>query len=132
MLIGDNQQQQVQLAKAEGALQRLLELRLQKDDEDCKQIADGVVAAMVSYAFFSGSVDTVCGRHVADPVNRTFVYDQACLQVRCWQLICHKKLYVNLSKLEAGLHYAVEEPRMQAAFDQCLEIKVTAIHSEQN
>lgn len=87
MLIGDNQQQQVQLAKAEGALQRLLELRLQKDDEDCKQIADGVVAAMVSYAFFSGSVDTVCGRHVADPVNRTFVCDQACLQVRCWQVL---------------------------------------------
>ena len=50
MLMGDNQQQQVELAKAAGALPQLLQLRLQRDDEDCKQIADGIVAAMVSYA----------------------------------------------------------------------------------
>ena len=49
MLMGDNQQQQVQLADTEGALLPLLELRLQKDDEDCRQIADGIIAAMVSY-----------------------------------------------------------------------------------
>lgn len=49
MLMGDNDQQQVQLADTEGALLPLLELRLQRDDEDCRQIADGIIAAMVSY-----------------------------------------------------------------------------------
>lgn len=50
MLMGDNQQQQIKLAEAAGALPQLLQLRLQTDDEDCKQISDGIVAAMVSYA----------------------------------------------------------------------------------
>ncbi|KAL3147905.1 hypothetical protein ABBQ32_002617 [Trebouxia sp. C0010 RCD-2024] len=50
MLMGDNQQQQVKLAEAAGALPQLLQLRRQKDDEDCKQIADGIVAALVIYA----------------------------------------------------------------------------------
>ena len=50
MLMGDSLQQQVELAKAAGALPQLLQLRLQKEDEDCKQIADGIVGAMVSYA----------------------------------------------------------------------------------
>ena len=50
MLMGDNHQQQVQLANTEGALPQLLQLRLQKDDEDCRQIADGIVAAVVSFA----------------------------------------------------------------------------------
>ena len=50
MLAGDSSEQQVQLAEAEGALPRLLELRLQKEDEDCRQLADGIVAAMVSSA----------------------------------------------------------------------------------
>lgn len=49
MLLGDSQQQQVKLADTEGALLPLLDLRLQKDDEDCRQIADSIVAAMVSY-----------------------------------------------------------------------------------
>lgn len=59
MLMGDDQQQQVQLADTEGALLLLLELRLQKDDEDCRQIADGIVAAMVSYhdAFCAACVE---------------------------------------------------------------------------
>ena len=50
MLMGDSPEQQVQLANIKGALPQLLELRLQKDDEDCRQIADGIVAAMVSCA----------------------------------------------------------------------------------
>ncbi|KAL3130480.1 hypothetical protein ABBQ38_008297 [Trebouxia sp. C0009 RCD-2024] len=47
MLMGDNQQQQIKLAEAAGALPQLLQLRLQTDDEDCKQISDGIVAAML-------------------------------------------------------------------------------------
>ena len=47
MLIGGNQEYQTQLADIDGALARLLELRLQQDDEDSKHVADGVVAAMV-------------------------------------------------------------------------------------
>lgn len=53
MLLGGNQQQQIELAEVAGALPQLLQLRLQTDDEDCKQIADGIVAAMVSYAYWS-------------------------------------------------------------------------------
>ena len=48
MLLGDSPEQQIQLAGVEGALPRLLELRLQNEDEDCRQIADGIVGAMVS------------------------------------------------------------------------------------
>lgn len=48
MLAGDSSEQQVQLANSDGALPRLLELRLQKEDEDCRQLADSIVAAMVS------------------------------------------------------------------------------------
>lgn len=47
MLLGGNQQQQIELAEVAGALPQLLQLRLQTDDEDCKQIADGIVAAML-------------------------------------------------------------------------------------
>ena len=48
MLLGNSPEQQIQLAEIEGALPQLLQLRLQQDDEDCRQIADGIVAAMVS------------------------------------------------------------------------------------
>ena len=47
MLIGGNQEYQTQLADINGALPRLLALRLQQDDEDSKHVADGIVAAMV-------------------------------------------------------------------------------------
>ena len=47
MLVGDSQEHQVQLANVDAALSHLLELRLQRDDEDCRQIADGIVAALV-------------------------------------------------------------------------------------
>ena len=47
MLVGDSQDSQTQLANVDGALLRLLQLRLQQDDEDSKQIAHGIVAAMV-------------------------------------------------------------------------------------
>lgn len=51
MLMGDSPEQQVQLANLDGALPQLLDLRLQQEDEDCRQIADGVVAALVSCAY---------------------------------------------------------------------------------
>ena len=53
MLMGDSQEQQVQLANVEGALPQLLDLRLQHEDEDCRQIADGIVAALVSCACYA-------------------------------------------------------------------------------
>ena len=58
MLMGDSPEQQVQLASVQGALTHLLELRLQKDDEDCRQIADGIVAAMVSCACCAACYNT--------------------------------------------------------------------------
>ena len=47
MLVGGNQELQTQLSDVEGAVSRLLVLRLQQDDEDSKQIAEGIIAAMV-------------------------------------------------------------------------------------
>ena len=49
MLVGNSQDLQAQLADVDGALLRILELRLQQEDEDSKGIADGIVAAMVSH-----------------------------------------------------------------------------------
>ena len=48
MLVGNSQDLQAQLADVDGALPRILALRLQQEDEDSKVIADGIVAAMVS------------------------------------------------------------------------------------
>lgn len=47
MLVGSSQDNQTKLANIDGALSRLLVLRLQHDDEDSKHIADGIVAAML-------------------------------------------------------------------------------------
>lgn len=55
MLVGSSQKNQTKLASIDGALSRLLVLRLQQDDEDSKHIADGIVAAMVSLLTFAGN-----------------------------------------------------------------------------
>ncbi|DBB07327.1 TPA: hypothetical protein ACH3X3_008819 [Trebouxia sp. C0006] len=55
MLVGSSQENQTKLANINGALSRLLVLRLQQDDEDSKHIADGIVAAMVNFLTIAGS-----------------------------------------------------------------------------
>lgn len=52
MLVGANQDLQKQLADGEGALARLLELRLQQEDDNSRHIADGIVAALVRMCSF--------------------------------------------------------------------------------
>ena len=48
MLLGNSQELQLQLANTDGALPRLLQLRLQEEDQDSQHIADAIVSAMVS------------------------------------------------------------------------------------
>ncbi len=55
MLVGSSQENQTKLANINGALSRLLVLRLQQVDEDSKHIADGIVAAMVNFLTIAGS-----------------------------------------------------------------------------
>ena len=55
MLVGSSQDKQTKLANIDGALSRLLVLRLQHDDEDSKHIADGIVAAMVNFLTIAGN-----------------------------------------------------------------------------
>ena len=47
MLVGGNAEWQCQLAGIEGALPRLLTLRLQHADEDSRSIAEGIVITLV-------------------------------------------------------------------------------------
>ncbi len=77
MLVGDKQENQVQLAEVGGALSRLLALRLQQDDEDSKQIADGIVVAMVRSSHFmcgkAHSTMSAVSTVVVNTVNETLL-----------------------------------------------------------